>query len=77
MFNQEEINNLLAAGISIEEAQALRAKTIFEWENLKRLWDGRPLLPVPKYRSIDDPGIDYGLDSVCDSVCDLGDFHYD
>jgi len=54
-FTQEEINNLLSAGYLLEEAQELRAKTIFEWENLKRLWDGKPQLVKSKGPSLDDP----------------------
>jgi hypothetical protein len=57
LFNEEEIANLRAAGWNLEEAFELRARTVWEWENLKRLWDGKPLLKKPKYRSIDDDAI--------------------
>lgn len=57
LFSQEEIDNLREAGFNLEEAFELRAKTLWEWESLKRLWDGKPLLKRSKYRSIDDDAI--------------------
>lgn len=42
---------------SPEEIAEHRASSDRTWENLKRLWDGKPQIPKPKLRSIDDTWI--------------------
>lgn len=41
-FNEEEIKNLIEAGYTPEEIHEHEEERYYQWENMKRLWDGKP-----------------------------------
>lgn len=56
-FTPDEVAALVEAGYTPEEISEYQEEENRRWENLKRLWDGKPQISKPKRRIITDDWI--------------------
>lgn len=47
-FTEEQIKNAVEAGFTEEEIHEYEEERHYRWENMKRLWDGKPQIPYRK-----------------------------